>query len=238
MSSDQPKGQPDKKTEAKIENKVEVAKPTVPAVEPTKEKKVASAPPKPAEVSKPEAKAPAAPLKPTETPKSQAKTPTAPAKPAEAPQEAPAVTAPKILPLKKMALIIDDEPANRDFLERLIQQAKFETTSAASGAEAKQIANALKVSPMLIAIDSELPDIKGIELLKIFRSQFPQSKILMATMLDDRAVIQEAFENGCDAFLVKPHGFMELFKRLQMLEADPTVLNQLVFESHGVRKRK
>lgn len=138
----------------------------------------------------------------------------------------------------KIAVIIDDEPANRDFLERLIQQARYETMGAASGKEAKKLLGDLTYAPSILVIDSELPDMKGMDLLKFFRPQYPQAKIIMATMLDDRSLIHQAFENGCDVFLVKPHGFMELFKRLQLLEKDETVLDQLVFDIHGVRARR
>jgi len=54
-------------------------------------------------------------------------------------------------------------------------------------------------------------------------------------MHDDMGTIRQAFENGCDSFLVKPHGFMELFKRLQMLCEDSTCLDQKIFNKYGVR---
>lgn len=137
-----------------------------------------------------------------------------------------------------IAIVVDDEPANRDFLERLIQQAKYETKGAASGKEAREIVDALEVAPSIMLIDSELPDVKGVDLIQEFRQKYPTIKLVMATMLDDRGVIQKAFENGCDVFLVKPHGFMELFKRLQRLSTDPNCLNRLVIDIYGTRDFK
>jgi DNA-binding NarL/FixJ family response regulator len=80
-----------------------------------------------------------------------------------------------------------------------------------------------------------LPDCGGIELLKEFRKDYPESLIVMATMHDDLALIREAFESGCNVFLVKPHGFMELFKRLSRLDDDPEALDNLVIDRMGVR---
>jgi hypothetical protein len=54
-------------------------------------------------------------------------------------------------------------------------------------------------------------------------------------MHDDLALIREAFESGCNVFLVKPHGFMELFKRLSRLDDDPEALDNLVIDRMGVR---
>ena len=133
------------------------------------------------------------------------------------------------------ALIIDDEPANRDFLLRLIEQVKYTTVGAGSGKEARQLLAGMKQAPRLIVVDRELPDCEGIELLKQFRKDYPESLLVMATMHDDLAVIREAFECGCNVFLVKPHGFMELFKRLSRLDDDPEALNNLVIDRMGVR---
>jgi DNA-binding response OmpR family regulator len=67
----------------------------------------------------------------------------------------------------------------------------------------------------LIVIDNKLPDMNGVDLLIKLRPRFPDARMVMATMLDERPLMAKAFENGCDVFLVKPHGFMELFRRLQ-----------------------
>lgn len=137
-----------------------------------------------------------------------------------------------------IAVVVDDEPANRDFLERLIQQAKYQTRGASSGVEARDIMEKLEYPPTVVLIDSELPDVKGVDLIAEFRQKYPTTKLVMATMLDDREVIHKAFDNGCDVFLVKPHGFMELFKRLQRLTTDANALNRLIIDIYGTRDFK
>lgn len=138
----------------------------------------------------------------------------------------------------KIAIIVDDEPANRDFLVRLVAQAQYQTHGAGSGQEAMSIIQSLSEAPLVIIVDSELPDLDGLSLVKNLRLQFPQTKIIMATMHDNLSLIHQAFEGGCDAFIVKPHGFMELFKRLQQLPSDASVLERLIFDKYGVRHFK
>ncbi|MCL4877106.1 MAG: response regulator [Anaerolineae bacterium] len=140
--------------------------------------------------------------------------------------------------LPPLAVVVDDEPANRDFLERLIQQANYQTRGASSGEEARAVVKNLQAPPAVVLIDSELPDVKGVDLIAEFRQKYPTTKLVMATMLDDRDVIHKAFDNGCDVFLVKPHGFMELFKRLQRLKDDPNALNRLIIDIYGTRDFK
>jgi CheY-like chemotaxis protein len=113
----------------------------------------------------------------------------------------------------KKALILEDTAANRMFFERLLMQAGFEVTGAEKGKEALEKVQAMGELHLAI-LDMEIPDITGLEMTHRLRQQFPNCCIVVATMHDERSLMQSAFNKGCDVFLVKPHGFMDLFKRL------------------------
>src|SRR5687767_11500080 len=95
------------------------------------------------------------------------------------------------------ALVIDDEPANRDFLERLLQTASFKVLGASTGAEALR---AVKTIPQLALalVDQQLPDATGLEIIASLRADNPEALLVMATMHDDRTLIDEAFQKGAD----------------------------------------
>ncbi|GAB5490817.1 MAG: hypothetical protein Phog2KO_10320 [Phototrophicaceae bacterium] len=115
--------------------------------------------------------------------------------------------------VRKKALILEDTAANRLFFERLLSQAGFEIIAAETGQEAiMKIANEDVID--LAILDMEIPDITGLEMTARLRNRYPDTCIVVATMHDERSLMQSAFKKGCDVFLVKPHGFMELFKRL------------------------
>jgi CheY-like chemotaxis protein len=131
-------------------------------------------------------------------------------------------------------LVVDDEPANRDFITRLLQTAKLEVHSAGTGAEA--LAAASKLPALKLALlDHELPDANGIELVRNFRASHPNAVLVMATMHDTREVIDQAFEAGVDIFLVKPHGFMELYRRVLDWQPDAENLRRLIIDQYGPR---
>jgi CheY-like chemotaxis protein len=132
------------------------------------------------------------------------------------------------------ALVIDDEPANRDFLERLLQTASFKVTGAGTGAEGLRAAQTFPELALAL-VDQELPDATGLEIIAALRAKYPESLLVMATMHDDRALIDEAFLAGIDVFLVKPHGFMELYRRLQEVDSDTSLLRRLVIDQYGPR---
>lgn len=114
---------------------------------------------------------------------------------------------------KNKALILEDTAANRMFFERLLTQAGFEIITAETGQEAIEKLEG-EDSLALAVLDMEIPDITGLEMTVRLRKRYPDTCIVVATMHDERSLMQSAFDKGCDVFLVKPHGFMELFKRL------------------------
>src|SRR5689334_25212094 len=114
---------------------------------------------------------------------------------------------------ERKALAVDDASANRDFLERLLGGAKFKVLGAGNGAAALQILEGLEKLELAV-VDWKLPDTTGLELACTIRQRFPDTYLVIATMYDERSMMEEAFANGCNVFLVKPHGFMELFQRL------------------------
>ncbi|MDQ7024561.1 MAG: response regulator [Anaerolineae bacterium] len=136
----------------------------------------------------------------------------------------------------KKALIVEDTAANRIFFERLLQHAGFDVTGVETGQDALQKIHESD-SWSLALIDMEIPDMSGLELTSRIRKQFPNTCIVIATMHDERSLMQSAFDKGCDIFLVKPYGFMDLFKRLttegtaRLQESHPFVIDQ-----YGARK--
>ena len=134
-----------------------------------------------------------------------------------------------------VALVVDDEPANRDFLLRLLEQAKLTVHGASTAAEACAIASQQERIDLLV-VDNKLPDNDGVDLMSALHEKHPNACVVMATMLDERALMAKAFENGCDVFLVKPHGFMELFRRIQVMKTTgENTLKCMVIDQYGPR---
>ncbi|MFW5772052.1 MAG: response regulator [Phototrophicaceae bacterium] len=131
----------------------------------------------------------------------------------------------------RIALVVDDTPANRDFLERLLKQARFDVRGAGSGGDA--LAQMKAVDQLALAvIDIQLPDMSGLQLTERLRQRYPDAYLVVATMHDERSLMQSVFEKGGNCFLVKPHGFMDLFQRLttasldDLREGDPLMIDQ------------
>jgi CheY-like chemotaxis protein len=137
--------------------------------------------------------------------------------------------------MSRTALVVDDEPANREFLERLLAQAKFQVEGAGSAKAALDAVDGWETLTLAV-VDMKLPDMNGLQLTAELRKRFPNAYIIIATMYDDRTLMDKAFISGCDVFLVKPHGFMELFQRLLKMTFDVDMERQnLIIDQFGPR---
>jgi DNA-binding response OmpR family regulator len=136
----------------------------------------------------------------------------------------------------KTALIVDDTEANRFFFERLLQQAGYTIHSAATGSQANQVLD--EEDDLALAIlDVEIGDSNGLDLTKRIRAKHEETCIVIASMHDERAIMSSAFSKGCDIYLVKPNGFVDLFKRLTTLaNGDLRAGTPLIMDQYGVRR--
>jgi two-component system KDP operon response regulator KdpE len=74
----------------------------------------------------------------------------------------------------------------------------------------------LAQKPDLITLDLNLPDIKGLELLKLIRTRIESVPIVVLSGRDDGATKVRAFDLGADDYITKPFGMDELLARLRV----------------------
>lgn len=134
------------------------------------------------------------------------------------------------------ALVVEDTDANRIFFERLLTQAGFEVHGVSSGRAALQKLEAFD-SLELAVFDMQVPDFNGLDLTAMARQAFPKACIVVATMHDERSLMESAFQKGCNIFLVKPHGLMELYNRLTKVGLEAIVNGAcMVIDQYGPRE--
>src|ERR1041385_4578330 len=80
-------------------------------------------------------------------------------------------------------------------------------------------AEAELVTPILILLDLKLPKISGLELLKIIRADAELSRIPIVALTSSRETrdVEQAYQLGVNAFVVKPIDFEDLTKAIRSL---------------------
>lgn len=105
-------------------------------------------------------------------------------------------------------LVIDDEEHMRWIIERAMVKEGWKTVSAANGAEG--LAKFASLSPDLVLLDLRLPDMNGIDVLRIFRQEQPRVPVIMITAHGTVESAIEAMKIGADDYVSKPFDMEEL----------------------------
>ncbi len=109
-------------------------------------------------------------------------------------------------------LVIDDEPPIRKLLRTGLGTQGYETLDAPNGKTGLQL---LAQKPDLIILDLGLPDIQGLELLKMIRERDEHVPIVVLSSRGDETGKVEALDLGADDYVTKPFGMGELLARMR-----------------------
>ena len=116
------------------------------------------------------------------------------------------------------ALVIDDSRAMRLILGRMLRELGLEVSEATNGNEAlAQLAAGL--SPGLILVDWNMPEMTGIEFVEAVR-QAPydsSAKVIMVTTETEIPQMRRALESGADEYVMKPFTREAIFEKLQLV---------------------
>lgn len=112
-------------------------------------------------------------------------------------------------------LVVDDERAVRDALDRALRLSGYEVALAEHGLDA--LAQVGSDPPDAIVLDVSMPGVDGLGVARRLRGDGDRTPILMLTArdaVDDRVAGLDA---GADDYLVKPFALEELLARLRAL---------------------
>jgi CheY-like chemotaxis protein len=113
-------------------------------------------------------------------------------------------------------LVVDDEEPVRRFVERVLSEAGYETSVAADGAEALQLAAKLTAIDLLVT-DVMMPNMLGDELARRLRQNEPDLKVLYITGYTDRLFKEKITLWEAEAFLEKPCSVAGLLEAVSLL---------------------
>ena len=109
-------------------------------------------------------------------------------------------------------LVIDDEPPIRKLLRMGLSTQGYDILEASNG---KLALEKLAEGPALIILDLGLPDIQGLELLRVIRGRNESVPIVVLSSRGDEAGKVQALDLGADDYLTKPFGMDELLARMR-----------------------
>lgn len=114
--------------------------------------------------------------------------------------------------MNKMILLIEDDPNITDFMEVVFEREQYRLTVAANGMEALTALQAETFD--VILLDLGLPDIDGMDLLKILRKRMDLPIVVISARKDENEKVA-ALDLGADDYVIKPFGTNELLARIR-----------------------
>jgi len=128
---------------------------------------------------------------------------------------------------RRTAVVIEDDADIRQLLETVLEQAGFETVSAANGLDGVEAVRTH--NPLVTTLDVSMPGIDGFEAAKRIRA-ISSTYIVMLTARGDEIDTLQGLDSGADDYMTKPFRFEELLARVRLRlrsadrEVDPSVL--------------
>ena len=134
------------------------------------------------------------------------------APPAEAPAPAPLVGAAQAQPAGGSVLVIDDDPATHDLINRFLTREGFRVLTASSGEEGLRMAR--EARPDAITLDVLMPSVDGWAVLAALKADpdLADIPVVMLTMVDDKTM---GYALGASDYLTKPIDRERLLRTLE-----------------------
>jgi DNA-binding NtrC family response regulator len=106
--------------------------------------------------------------------------------------------------LDKLAriLVVDDDETIRTTMKAILEDEGYLVDLASNGEEAIQLT--MKKTYNVALLDIRLPDMEGVELLKLMRDSIPRTRKVMVTGYPSMQNAIAALNKNADAYLLKP----------------------------------
>ena len=129
-------------------------------------------------------------------------------------------------------LVVDDDESIRRTMKAILEDEGYIVDLAATGSEAIQ--KTKEKAYNIALLDIRLPDMEGVELLKLIKDTVPHTRKIMVTGYPSMQIAVAALNKNADAYLIKPVNVEKLLntvkEQLQLQEDERRFSEQKVAE--------
>ncbi|MCO5143558.1 MAG: response regulator [Oligoflexia bacterium] len=112
-------------------------------------------------------------------------------------------------------LVVDDSSTMRMIVIKSLRQAGYESATVIEASGAKEALQKIAAGGVDIVLsDVNMPEISGIELVKVIRAKMPKLPIIMITTESSPEMKQEMLSAGANGIITKPFPPEEMTKAL------------------------
>jgi two-component system, NarL family, nitrate/nitrite response regulator NarL len=119
-------------------------------------------------------------------------------------------------------VVVDDSPLYRETICSMLEKQPNLQVVAEAGDGAYAIQAVEKHRPDVVLMDITLPVLDGFKAIRIIRSKFPDTRIIVLTMHTDESFSDTALHAGACRFLTKDCGKEKLIKAIEECSPGPS----------------
>ena len=109
-------------------------------------------------------------------------------------------------------LIVDDSPVNRRLLKTMLEEEGYEVVGEATNGK-EGYDEFVEKNPDVVTLDVSMPEMNGIEALKLMKSHNPAVKVIILSA--DSQKKEEAAGHGADEYVTKPYHKAEILDAMK-----------------------
>ena len=113
-------------------------------------------------------------------------------------------------------MVVDDSLYMRTLIKDALTGAGYEVVGMAANGESA-IDMAFDLQPDLITLDNILPDMLGIDILKVLKTENIKSKVVMISAVGQQSVVDEGIKLGASEYIVKPFTTEQLIETVNRI---------------------
>ena len=132
-------------------------------------------------------------------------------------------------------IIADDHSLMADSYEKVIHDNTNYTVAAKveNGKKLLQILN--RVTPNLIILDLNMPEMDGIETAAFIKRRYPSIKILVISMYEDLSIKNKLLELHVDGYISKTSDASQLLKAIDAISNNNTIFKIKALTEHAIQ---
>lgn len=123
-------------------------------------------------------------------------------------------------------LLADDHAIIRDGLRALLQSIADIEVVDAVGNGRTAVQRAIELKPDVVVMDIAMPDLNGIEAVRILRKKLPATRVVMLSMHSDSEHVHRALDAGAAGYLLKESAGAEVVSAVRAVRAGQRYLSR------------
>ena len=114
---------------------------------------------------------------------------------------------------KMRMMLVDDEERFLSTTQKLLAKKGYDVVTASGGVEALEKISIQNIH--VVILDVKMPGMKGIEVLKEIKRQFPMVQVIMLTGVPTVGCAADSLKVGALCYLIKPIDIEELLQKIK-----------------------